>query len=198
MDSEIRITAEPIDTARCRFEVSRPLYEGGARRFTSPADAEGSPLAAAVLAVPGVVEAMVSGSSVMVTKADEAPWQAGAAKAVGAAIRAALAQGGNPVAPRAASAATDDALYEQVADVFESRINPMVASHGGRVDLIDVQDGVVLLRMAGGCQGCGMASVTLRQGIESTLHQLVPEVQGIVDVTDHAAGTNPYFAQSKK
>src|SRR2546423_13662782 len=74
----------------------------------------------------------------------------------------------------------------------------MVARHGGRVELIDVQDAVVMVRMAGGCQGCGMADVTLRQGIEAMLQQHLPEVKGVVDITDHAAGSNPYFAAAKK
>ncbi len=73
-----------------------------------------------------------------------------------------------------------------------------VARHGGRVELIDVQDAVVMLRMGGGCQGCGMADVTLRQGIEGMLAQLVPAVRGIVDITDHTTGANPYFQASKK
>src|SRR3989449_5137923 len=62
-------------------------------------------------------------------------------------------------------------LYERVADLFEHQVNPMVARHGGRVELIDVQDAVVMLRLGGGCQGCGMADVTLRQGIEAMLHR---------------------------
>jgi Fe/S biogenesis protein NfuA len=74
----------------------------------------------------------------------------------------------------------------------------MVARHGGRVELIDVQDAVVMVRMAGGCQGCGMADVTLRQGIEAMLQQHVPDVKGVVDITDHTAGSNPYFAAAKK
>src|SRR5881398_1284144 len=100
--------------------------------------------------------------------------------------------------PAGTGSASDDALYERVADLFDSQVNPMVARHGGRVELIDVQDAVVMVRMAGGCQGCGMADVTLRQGIEAMLHQHVPEVKGIVDITDHAAGSNPYFAAAKK
>ena len=104
-----------------------------------------------------------------------------------------------PVAPaKGGSATADDALYERVADLFDSQVNPMVARHGGRVELIDVQDAVVMVRMAGGCQGCGMADVTLRQGIEAMLQQHVPEVKGIVDITDHTAGSNPYFAAAKK
>jgi len=77
-------------------------------------------------------------------------------------------------------------------------VNPMVARHGGRVELIDVQDAVVMLRMGGGCQGCGMADVTLRQGIEAMLNRHIPEVKGIVDITDHGSGANPYFAAAKK
>ena len=78
------------------------------------------------------------------------------------------------------------------------QVDPMVARHGGRVELIDVQESIVLLRMSGGCQGCGMASVTLRQGIEGILNQHLPEVKGIVDITDHTSGSNPYFASAKK
>ena len=195
--SGIQITAEPIDNSRCKFVVSEPLYEAGLRRFASPEDAHGSPLAEAILAIEGVTEVIVSGHTVTAVKDTPGQWQM-TARAVGTAIRSALLQGGPVIVPKAAAADGDDALYEQVADVFETRINPMVASHGGRVDLIDVQDGVVLLRLGGGCQGCGMANVTLRQGIETTLRQMVPQVQGIMDVTDHAAGTDPYFAQSKK
>jgi Fe-S cluster biogenesis protein NfuA len=195
--SEIRITAEPIDNSRCKFVVSEPVCEAGLRRFASPEDAQGSPLVEAILAIEGVREVIVSGQTVTVEKDTPGPWQI-PARAVGTAIRSALQQGGPAIAPKAAAADGDDALYEQIADIFETRINPMVASHGGRVDLIDVQDGVVLLRLGGGCQGCGMANVTLRQGIETTLRQMVPQVQGIMDVTDHAAGTDPYFAQSKK
>jgi len=73
-----------------------------------------------------------------------------------------------------------------------------VAGHGGVIDLIDVRGGVVYIRMGGGCQGCGMADVTLRQGIEGMLAQHIPEVRGIVDITDHTSGANPYFQASKK
>ena len=202
MDEAIRITAEPVDNHRCKFVVSQPLHAAGVRRFASADEAKGSPLAEAIFAIPagGVTEVIVSGNIVTVVKENPAPWQA-VGKAVGAAIRAAAASGAPPVAAKAApadGAVNDDALYEQVAKVFEQQVNPMVARHGGRVELIDVQDAVVMLRMGGGCQGCGMADVTLRQGIEGMLAQLVPEVRGIVDITDHTTGSNPYFQASKK
>jgi len=199
--AEIRITAEPIDNQRCKFVVNVPVLAEGVRRFTGAGEAKGSPLAEAIFAIPGlgVNELIVSGNIVTVVKQSPSPWQA-AGKAVGAAIRAALTADVPPVAvsPKSPSPVSDDALYEQVARVFDEQVNPMVARHGGHVELIDVQDAVVMLRMGGGCQGCGMADVTLRQGIEGMLGQLVPAVRGIVDITDHTTGANPYFQASKK
>lgn len=203
--AEIRITAEPIDTNRCKFVVNVPVLAGAVRRFSSADDATGSPLAEAIFAIPGlaVSELIVSGNLVTVVKQSPTPWQA-AGRAVGSAIRSALAPDtpaitSAPKPPTAdSSAVNDDALYEQVAKVFDEQVNPMVARHGGHVELIDVQDAVVMLRMGGGCQGCGMADVTLRQGIEGMLAQLVPAVRGIVDITDHTSGANPYFQAAKK
>ena len=199
--SDIRITAEPIDNDRCKFIVSQPVHAGGVRRFASADEAAGSPLAAAIFGIPaaGVAEVIVSGNLVTVVKRSPTPLTA-IGKPVGAAIRAALSTSAPAVAPRetAAAATNDDALYEQVAQLFETKVNPMVARHGGAVELIDVQDGVVMLRMGGGCQGCGMADVTLRQGIEAMLREHAPAVKGLVDVTDHSSGSNPYFASAKK
>lgn len=203
--AEIRITAEPVDQQRCKFVVSEPVLQGGLRRFTSPAEAQGSPLAEAIFAIPGlgVTELIVSGNIVTVVKQSAAPWQS-VGRTVGAAIRSTMTTDTPAVtaAPKPAAAAgavvNDDALYEQVAKLFDERVNPMVARHGGHVELIDVQDAVVMLRMGGGCQGCGMADVTLRQGIEGMLAQFIPDVRGIVDITDHATGANPYFQASKK
>ena len=198
--TEIRITAEPVDQQRCKFLVDRPVT-AGLRRFASPEEGAGSPLAEALFAIPGITEIIVSGNLVTVVKDTPTPWQA-LGKSVGAAIRQALTSDVPPVADKVpapgSTRLTDDELYERVHDLFEQQVNPMVARHGGRVELIDVQDAVVMLRMSGGCQGCGMASVTLRQGIEGALHQSIPEVQGIVDITDHQSGSNPYFASAKK
>jgi len=199
--AEIRITAEPIDSHRCKFVVNVPVLTGAVRRFTELDEAKGSPLAEAIFAIPGlsVGELIVSGNIVTVVKQSPTPWQA-LGKSVGAAIRSALAGDVPPVtaSPKPPSEVSDDALYEQVAKVFDEQVNPMVARHGGHVELIDVREAVVMLRMGGGCQGCGMADVTLRQGIEGMLAQLVPAVRGIVDITDHTSGSNPYFQAAKK
>lgn len=87
---------------------------------------------------------------------------------------------------------------QRVMQVLDQQINPSIASHGGRAELVAVEEATAYLRLSGGCQGCGMASVTLNQGIEVALRDAVPEIEKVVDVTDHAAGTNPYFESAKK
>ena len=89
-------------------------------------------------------------------------------------------------------------VAERVVTVVDQAINPAIASHGGFVEVVAVEDQAAYVRLGGGCQGCGMASVTLSQGIESTITQMVPEVLKVVDVTDHAQGENPYYEQAKK
>jgi Fe/S biogenesis protein NfuA len=87
----------------------------------------------------------------------------------------------------------DDPLSQRIQTLITDQINPGVASHGGYVTLHEVRDQNVYLTMGGGCQGCGMASATLRQGIERMILDTVPEVKAVVDQTDHAGGTNPYY-----
>ncbi len=84
-----------------------------------------------------------------------------------------------------------------VREVLDSRINPSVAGHGGYIALVDVQDDTAYIRLEGGCQGCGMADVTLKQGIETEIKQAVPRIRAVLDVTDHAGGTNPYYEPGK-
>ena len=84
-------------------------------------------------------------------------------------------------------------VVERVQTVIDEKVNPAVAQHGGQVSLVDVRDNTVYVRMGGGCQGCGMANVTLTQGIERMLKESIPEIEEIVDVTNHAAGDNPYY-----
>ncbi len=88
-------------------------------------------------------------------------------------------------------------LADRVRQAIDQYVNPGVAQHGGHVTLVEVRDNIVYLQMGGGCQGCGMASVTLSQGIEKILKEQVPEIEGIQDVTNHSAGDSPYFTAEK-
>jgi Fe/S biogenesis protein NfuA len=86
-------------------------------------------------------------------------------------------------------------LALRVVAVLEQEVNPSIASHGGRADLVALDDdeGTAYLRLSGGCQGCAMSQMTLRQGIETALLEEVPELTRVVDVTDHGSGENPFY-----
>jgi Fe/S biogenesis protein NfuA len=89
-------------------------------------------------------------------------------------------------------------VADRVAQVIEQQINPAIAAHGGQAELVAVEEDTAYVRLGGGCVGCGMATVTLSQGIEVAITDAVPEVMRVVDVTDHASGTNPYYEPAKK
>ena len=99
----------------------------------------------------------------------------------------------SPTIPSGARADLTGTTAEKIRRLLETEINPAVAAHGGRVELAGVEDGVVYLSFGGGCHGCGLVDVTLKQGIETRLKELLPEIERVVDTTDHAAGTNPFY-----
>jgi Fe/S biogenesis protein NfuA len=95
-------------------------------------------------------------------------------------------------APNAGLPKPTGPLAEAVNKALEEKVNPAIASHGGFISLVAVEESTAYLRFGGGCQGCGMANATLKQGVEKVLFEEVPELKKVMDVTDHASGTNPY------
>ena len=88
----------------------------------------------------------------------------------------------------------DASVVERVRYLIDAEINPKLASHGGRVTLREITaEGIVVLQFGGGCHGCGMSEVTLKNGIEKTLCEKIPEVTGVSDITDHKSGSKPYY-----
>jgi Fe-S cluster biogenesis protein NfuA len=198
MDQDIKIKALPLDAQRCRFTVDRPVLEGRSVYFADAAKAKGSPLAEALFAIPDVGGVLVSGATVTVTKSGYAEWP-DLARKVGAALRAQIQSGIPPIGETAfAGMPGEDEIRARVQELLEREINPAVGSHGGWVELLGVQGTNVFLQLGGGCQGCGMADVTLKQGIETLLREHIPELGEVFDQTDHAAGNNPYYTASKK
>ena len=113
----------------------------------------------------------------------------------------------NPNTPPTARAAAGAPMPEadlssptaqKILEILEQDVNPQIAMHGGWADLVAFENGTAYVRMSGGCQGCGLAKVTLSQGIAVAIQEAVPEVLEIVDVTDHASGSNPYYEPAKK
>ena len=88
-------------------------------------------------------------------------------------------------------------LKTRVQDLIDNMINPAGAGHGGFVELLDVKENKVYLQMGGGCQGCGAADVTLKSGIERLIKEEIPEIDEVLDATDHDAGSNPYYTPTK-
>lgn len=99
---------------------------------------------------------------------------------------------GNGGRPASSSAPTGE-IAERVRQVLDTQVNPAIAAHGGVISLVDVQETEVFVEMSGGCQGCALSRMTLRQGVERMLRQSVPELTAVHDVTDHASGENPFF-----
>ena len=88
---------------------------------------------------------------------------------------------------------SNDPLFARVQNFINDQINPGVQTHGGHVTLLEVKDGVAFVELGGGCQGCGMVDVTLRDGVIGTLQRAVPEISEVLDTTDHESGDNPYY-----
>ena len=91
----------------------------------------------------------------------------------------------------------DNPKAQQIQELIDERINPAVAAHGGQIELLNVEEDSIYIHMGGGCQGCGMANVTLKHGIEAMIQEVFPEIKHVIDTTDHASGDNPYYSPSK-
>lgn len=194
MDQEIKIQGEPLPVpAQCRFLVDRPVYENRSFYFATKEAAELSPLATRLFEIPGISNVLISHHAITLSKSSPAGWpQLG--PHVGAAIRAHVASGEPAVSPELEQQLPpSDELRSRVEDVIAKEVAPSVASHGGSIDIVDVKDNVVLLKMGGGCQGCSSATATLKFGVEAAIRRAVPEVGDIIDTTDHSAGQNPYY-----
>ncbi|MBD3402979.1 NifU family protein [candidate division GN15 bacterium] len=191
---QIQITGEPqMDPNVCKFTVDRPVYPEGSVRCTSAEMAEGSPLLEGLFAVEGIKQVFVYNDTIVIAKDNEEAWPALGQK-IGPAIRAAIASGekliSDDVKRRLPS---EQELRGKLEELVNSEINPAVAQHGGHVEVVDVRGNAAYITFSGGCQGCAASSVTLKQGIEKIVFSQLPEITEVVDVTDHAAGVNPYY-----
>ncbi len=192
--NEIRIRADvdQKDANVCRFTVDRLVHEG-ANTFNNRDDAKQHKLANSLFNLPGIAKVELNDNFVAVSKENQEDWRQ-LGKRIGAAIRFFLSP---PPEIPAGEMIPPDMLRQRIQQIIDDQINPGVASHGGYVEVVDVADNNVFLRMGGGCQGCGAADMTLRMGVEKLLREEVPQIQQVFDETDHAAGQNPYYAASK-
>ncbi|UCG50693.1 MAG: NifU family protein [Candidatus Latescibacterota bacterium] len=196
--TRIRVGVEPSHTLAnvCRFVVDPPIYPDGAVHFADQGKTAYSPLAKKLLDLDDVAEVLIAGDSVTVTTESHADWESLAPK-IAEAIRIQIDSGDPCVTEEhKKSLPSPDVIREKVQTLIDTAINPAISSHGGSVTLVNVIDNNVVLEFGGGCQGCGMAHVTLKYGVERLIREHVPEVGQVLDTTDHASGENPYYSRS--
>jgi Fe-S cluster biogenesis protein NfuA len=197
--SEITVTYE-VDRRRpaiCRFTVNRTLHIGTAR-FNSRAEAHGSLLVQKLFDIGDVAEVQLIGHLLVLAKTGERNWEE-IVKSVEAILHAYLISGSalsrEQVEDR--MMLMGRGVREKIKYLIDHKINPGVGVHGGFIELIEVKDNNVYIRLSGGCQGCAAADFTLRQGIEEVIRREVPEINQVLDITNHAAGTKPYYRPAK-
>jgi Fe-S cluster biogenesis protein NfuA len=194
---QVKILAVPQTSTICEFKVDRPVYPNAAFYFTSHELAERSELARRLFEIEGVGAVLIAHDQVVVYASSPADWRK-IGPSIGSAIREHMASEKSAVSEELRqSLPAAEEIRRRVQQVLDTDINPAIASHGGNVQLIDVRENNISIRMGGGCQGCGMANVTLRNGVETAIRRTVPEVGVIQDETDHASGRNPYFPPSE-
>ena len=194
MENEISIIGEPTQyPATCRFTVSRSIYPGASAYFGNRDAAALSPLALKIFEIPEIESMLIAENQITVTKSGFEPWPV-VGRQVGQKIREHIGSGQPAVSEEyVRTLPAEVEIRKRVQQLLDREVNPALGMHGGWVELIDVRKNSVYLRLGGGCQGCGAADVTLRQGIERSIRETIPEVGEILDTTDHAAGRNPYY-----
>jgi Fe-S cluster biogenesis protein NfuA len=192
---KVTINPLPIESAR-KFSVNFQISQKTIKYENSTA-AQASPVANKIFGFPWTEWVEVGTDYVTVTKQDWVNWEA-LSEPLAEIIkehfeskdRSEVIEENLDLFP---SDVTADPQAAQIQQVLENEINPAVAAHGGRISLIDFKEGTAYIKMGGGCQGCGQADATLKQGVETTLKARLPFVLSVLDTTDHADGKNPYF-----
>jgi len=192
----IRAETSVADPDSCKFTVSKMVHPGGSFFFDTPERAAGSPLIERLFALTGVAHVLVAGNVVTIGKNESASWE-GLRAEIGAVIRTQLLTGVRAIleAPQSAPPGNrnDDQIREVVQDLLDHETNPSIAAHGGMISIVRLEDRKLYIKMSGGCQGCAASQVTLRQGFELMVRRVAPEVIDIIDATDHASGTKPFY-----
>jgi Fe-S cluster biogenesis protein NfuA len=181
----------------CRFTVNRTLHIGTAT-FDSKDETGRLLLAQKLFEIEGITRVQLIGHLLVVTKTPEQDWPVlilQVKEILEAFLVSAFALSPEQVEDR--MMLVGRGTTEKIQYLLAHKINPGVAEHAGFVELIDVRDNNVYVRLGGGCQGCGAADFTLRQGIEAIIKKEIPEILQVLDVTDHAAGMNPYYRPDK-
>ena len=201
---EVEIDRPADEAVTCRIQFSQPVSPEGTSLFEIPETATNWPAVRALLEIPGVHSVIGKGDLLVVARREDTAWPAILDRVEHALTKASIGRAPEPTVatPDPEESRTEESgnpedkagLRARVEKVIKERINPGLDSHGGFLELLDIQGTKLFVHMGGGCQGCAMSAATLKQGVESILRSEIPEITEILDTTDHAAGDNPYFA----
>jgi Fe-S cluster biogenesis protein NfuA len=179
----VTFTPPEPDADTLVVKVGRAVGPPATASFDAPADAAEWPAVRAVLEIPGVVSVVARAGLLILARDEVAAWGA-ILPAIAPAIRSALVGGAEP----------GGALRDRVQQMLDREVNPALSAHGGFIEIVDLVGGELTVHMGGGCQGCAKSAATLRLGVERQIKDRFPEIASVVDATDHAAGSNPYFS----
>ncbi|MEK6626903.1 MAG: NifU family protein [Bdellovibrionota bacterium] len=203
---ELEILATPSQTATVCFFAASVSFLDHKVDCHSSKEATGSALLSGLFEFPWVSEVAIDGNKLVVKKKDSGPWPENA-RQVGQLIRRLYKEGTPFFSSNFVEALSDKdmpaiainnanvntELGKRIQQFLKEFVAPSLAAHGGYVTLVDVHSGTAFFYFGGGCQGCAQASITVKEGIERSLLQNIPEIKKVVDVTDHQRGDNPYY-----
>ena len=200
IEAKIEVSVEQTGDEQARkFQLSRVISSREVV-YASSQEASISPIAKKIFGFPWTEKIEVGKDFVTVSKQDWVDWEVLEEPLQGlvtehfewAVAEAAKRDGAIEENPELTVPDLETPQAQQVQALIDSEINPAVAAHGGFVTLVDVKDDNVYVQFGGGCQGCSVSNVTLKDGIEASIKKAIPDIREVIDVTDHAAGLNPY------
>ncbi|MFT6917826.1 MAG: Fe-S cluster biogenesis protein NfuA [Cognaticolwellia sp.] len=224
--SDVVIAEQPIiiraeislaDPDTCKFVVNRSVHSGGPFFFSNKKQAAGSPLSEKFFTLSGVANVLIADSVVTICKDPIASWT-GLKVAIGSAIRAQLLTGVPAILEMYIHTGTqasilnrtqasilsgtqrrsDTELMTVIQVLLDKEINPSIANHGGKISIVEISQRKLYISMSGGCQGCASSQVTLRQGFAVMLKRVAPEIEEVVDTTNHSAGKQPFYPRHEE
>ncbi len=198
--AEIQVKTEPTENHQeMKFHIGKTISKEQVE-YASSGEAFRSPIARKIFGFPWTDRVTVGTDFVCVTKQEWVDWEVleePLKGLIGEHFDHAFSEGEdveeNPELPKS-QVDLSSPQAQRVKEIIDQQINPAVAGHGGFINLINVENNKVFVRLEGGCQGCSMSMATLKEGIETTLKTEIPEIEEVVDVTDHDMGANPYFS----
>ncbi len=195
MAKELKITTRLIgNMMTCQFDLGKKIHDRGPVFFHNKKEAAAAPIAKKLFAIGGISAVKISRDRVDVSRSSYENWPAVTRPVAKLLAKHAASKEpfvGKDVPSNMPSSKEIKAKAEKV---LAEQINPGVASHGGEISILDIKDATIYVKLGGGCHGCASAAMTLKQGVERAFRDAIPELDEVLDTTDHAAGKNPHYA----